>query len=131
MIDKDLDLVLHEVSSALGLQLELKEMPAGDLHTFSLRVTGLHKPIGFEFRVRESLLSWTIDLYLDTFSGDLLRVMNGAYQEHQDSVGAVLASASSLQLEAQLNLNEIPFGNLTEDYDWKILELRVRGRFSI
>lgn len=125
----ELEAVLTEVSNALGLQLQYRLMPPGDSHTFSLRVTGLQKPLGFELRVRESLLSWTVDLYLDSFSGDLLRVMNTAYLESRQTVSGILTIAESFKLEANLNLNEAPLQIGSPSLNVVELELRVRARF--
>lgn len=131
MNESGLEKVLKEVANALGLQLQVESMPAGHSHTFSLRVTGLPKPGGFELRVRQSLLSWTIDLYLDSFSGDLLRIMNQAYVESHKEVSAILGSAKLFNLDTQLNLNELPIEESMLGMNVVELELRVRARFDI
>jgi len=121
--------VVHEVSSALGINLALRNLPGETGYTYALRVDGLKKPIGYEYRIRQSFLSWTIDVYLDNFSGELLRTFELSFKTRKDEVLSVYSSIVEKSQRVIFEINEVSVENLDER-PWNTLELQIKYGFN-
>lgn len=120
--------VVQEVSSALGTNLVIRNLPGESGYTYALRVDGLSKPIGYEYRIRQSFLSWTIDVYLDNFTGDLLKTFELSFKSRKDEVIAVYRSIKQNSQRIIFEINEESIEKL-EAQPWKTLELQIKYGF--
>ena len=121
--------VVHEVSSALGINLALRNLPSETGYTYALRVDGLQKPIGYEYRIRQSFLSWTIDVYLDNFSGELLRTFEISFKTRKDEVLSVYKSIAEKSQRVIFEINEESIEKL-DSRPWASLELQIKYGFN-
>lgn len=121
--------VVHEVSSALGINLALRNLPGETGYTYALRVDGLQKPIGYEYRIRQSFLSWTIDVYLDNFSGELLRTFEMSFKTRKDEVLSVYKSIVEQSQRIIFEINEESIEGL-DSLPWVSLELQIKYGFN-
>lgn len=121
--------VVHEVSSALGINLALRNLPGETGYTYALRVDGLQKPIGYEYRIRQSFLSWTIDVYLDNFSGELLRTFEMSFKTRKDEVLSVYKSVVEKSQRVIFEINEESIEKL-DSQPWVSLELQMKYGFN-
>ena len=125
----DFDKILEEVAFDLGVSILMKELPASSGYTFGIRVDGIAKPIGFEYYVRQSLMSWTIDLVLDNFSGELLRTFQESFPEKKSEVFLYLNLAKKLATELKFEVNDISIEEVIV-VSWSELVFHIKVKFE-
>lgn len=129
---KTRDNLFKEVAEALGVVLYHRDLDgkSSDGFSFAIGLQNLPRPRGCEFRVRENLLSWTFDLCLDNFPGELLATLRTGYFERKAEVIGLLEALQEDAAELLFLVNEREILDIDDLENWSSLELRLRFRFK-
>jgi len=126
----EFDSTLEKVAKDLGISMTMTELPANSGYTFGLRVDGIDKPIGYEYHFRQGIMSWSIDLVLDNFSGELLRTFEIGFEDKRQEVLAHFHHASSHSSEIFLKVNEIDLQDRPSEL-WEKLDFHIKTKFEL
>lgn len=123
------DSTLGIVAKSLGVSLIMKDLPANSGYTFGLRVDGIDRPIGYEYHVRQGLMSWSIDLVLDNFSGELLRTFEIGFLDKRDEILTYYEHAINHASEIYFKVNGV---DLREENlnPWENLDFHIKTKFE-
>ena len=123
---------IEEVAKALGVALVLREKSDATHsgHSFAIGLKGFQRPQGFEYRVREGLLSWTFDLYLDHFPGELLNTIRKSYFRNQNDILGLFDAIKEETSEFIFAVNDVSVLDISPDIIWDTLEIRLKYRFK-
>ena len=125
-----LDKQIEAVANSLGVKLEKRELAPGNESGYSLAIalSDLKRPHGFEFRVREGLLSWTFDLYLDSFSGEFLNTLRMSFYSKRDEILGLFEVLANESTDFDINVNDLELENVNSEDLWHTLEIRSKFR---
>ena len=116
---------LEEVSRALGIGISFRHLSADSGYTFAIRISDLPKATSFELRVRQGLLSWYLDLFLNNFPREMLLTFTNAYQAKRDEILGQIDSAQQRVETIQLTVNDVDIFNLGDEL-WEQLALSLK-----
>lgn len=127
-----LDSQIDEVAKALGVALVLREgvRDRDSSHAFAIGLTEFQRPQGFEYRVRQGLLSWTFDLYLDHFPGELLNTIRKSFLSRQSEILGLLDAIREEASELVFAVNDLALEDVVPSVVWDTLEIRLKYRFQ-
>lgn len=127
-----LDNSIEEVAKALGVALVLRKNSedADSGYSFAISLNGFKRPQKIEYRVREGLLSWTFELYLDHFPGELLHTMNQAFFKRRSDILGLLEAIKGETSELTFAVNDLPVEEIIHGSVWDTLEIRLKYRFK-
>lgn len=121
--------VFQTVAESLGLQI-LEERGKGSAdHDFSLRISSIPRPEGFSIRISEGLSSWKLDLNLDSFSVDLLKLFSQTFESRKDDIKSVLKSGDDFGISTNFFVNNKDIQQLEQHESWKNVEIAVLSRY--
>lgn len=126
----EFDLMLEKVATDLGISIIMTDLPANSGYTFGLRVDGIDKPVGYEYHVRQGLMSWSIDLILDNFSGELLRTFEQSFPDKRDEVLSYYNHASNYSSEISFKVNGASLEEVQVE-SWQSIDFHIKTKFAI
>jgi 5-methylcytosine-specific restriction protein A len=97
---------LIELSRILGLEIVESPLELGTGFTFALRLRDLPEPHGFEIRVQQTLMSSRAQLFLDSFSGELLSTLSQSYKLRKSQIENVFEAANTAGVVIDFNVND-------------------------
>ena len=126
-----LDNLIEEVAKALGIALVLRKNieDTNSGYSFAIGLNAFRRPQGIEYRVREGLLSWTFDLYLDHFPGELINTVRQAFFKRRSDILGLLEAIKEETTELTFAVNDLSLEELDESSIWDTLEIRLKYRF--
>jgi 5-methylcytosine-specific restriction protein A len=121
---------LEGLSRALGVNLIDSKVPEGSGYTFALRIKELSQPVGFEIRVKQSLMSTSAKLFLDNYPADLLGVFNVSFASRKEEILSVIESISTLGFQYVLNINDKSILDIKPEAKWNSIEFEISKKIS-
>lgn len=121
----DLEYVLTEVSRSLGVGISVRNLSADTGYTFAVRISELPRSTSFEIRVRQGILSWTLDLFLNNFPAEMLTTFKYSFQTKKDEIIGIYESALARVDNLSFTIDDVDIKNY-EQAQWNQIALNLR-----
>ena len=119
---------LSDLSRALGVDVVDAKLADGSEYTFGLRLQQLAQPVGFEFRVQQTLMSTRAQLFMDSFPRDLLQTCKSSFTSRKGELHGVLESAKSSQVSIDFSVDGTRLEDLKDDSEWETIEFSLHKK---